>query len=51
VSVRSRSAGDLGGRSVETFIAEALDEIARKNDGSKEQDPSYAASTTTQGGS
>src|SRR5688500_10594718 len=40
VSVRSRSAGDLGARSVEAFIADALDEISRKNDGSKEQDPS-----------
>jgi threonyl-tRNA synthetase len=33
VSVRSRSAGDLGGRSVEAFIADALDEIARKETG------------------
>jgi threonyl-tRNA synthetase len=33
VSVRSRSAGDLGGRSVETFIADALDEISRKEMG------------------
>jgi threonyl-tRNA synthetase len=33
VSVRHRSAGDLGGRSVETFIADALDEIQRRDTG------------------
>src|SRR5687768_13054271 len=33
VSVRHRSAGDLGGRSVEAFIADALDEIRRKDIG------------------
>src|SRR5688500_1268427 len=46
VSVRSRSAGDLGGRSVETFIADALDEIRRKDTGvggSQAQDPPSAA--------
>jgi threonyl-tRNA synthetase len=46
VSVRSRSAGDLGGRSVETFIADALDEIRRKETGvggSLAQDPPSAA--------
>ena len=50
VSVRSRSAGDLGGRSVEAFIADALDEIARKEagvGGSKEQDPPYAPQPPT----
>jgi threonyl-tRNA synthetase len=31
LSVRHRSAGDLGGRSVSDFIAAALDEIARKD--------------------
>ena len=30
VSVRSRTAGDLGARRVEEFIAAARDEIARK---------------------
>jgi threonyl-tRNA synthetase len=30
VSVRSRSAGDLGARPLETFIASALDEIRTK---------------------
>ena len=30
VSVRNRSAGDLGARSVEAFVADALDEIRRK---------------------
>jgi threonyl-tRNA synthetase len=30
VSVRSRSAGDLGTRAVETFIADALEEIRKK---------------------
>ena len=30
VSVRSRSGGDLGARAVDTFVADALDEIARK---------------------
>jgi threonyl-tRNA synthetase len=43
VSVRSRSAGDLGGRSVETFIADALGEISRKEVG--------PPPPTTQGGS
>jgi threonyl-tRNA synthetase len=31
VSVRSRSAGDLGGRPIEAFIGDALDEIRRKD--------------------
>jgi threonyl-tRNA synthetase len=31
VSVRSRSAGDLGARAVDLFIADALDEIRRKD--------------------
>ena len=31
VSVRSRSAGDLGARSIDAFIHDALDEIARRN--------------------
>ena len=31
ISVRSRSAGDLGGRDVDAFIAAANDEIARKS--------------------
>jgi threonyl-tRNA synthetase len=30
VSVRSRAGGDLGARSVDAFIADALGEIARK---------------------
>jgi threonyl-tRNA synthetase len=30
VSVRSRTAGDLGARSVTEFVRTALDEIARK---------------------
>jgi len=30
VAVRSRSGGDLGARSVDTFIADALEEIRRK---------------------
>src|SRR5689334_23187200 len=34
VSVRSRSGGDLGGRSVDAFIASAKEEIAAKNLGS-----------------
>jgi threonyl-tRNA synthetase len=34
VSVRSRSAGDLGARSIEAFVAAAKDEIATKNLGS-----------------
>jgi threonyl-tRNA synthetase len=33
VAVRSRSAGDLGSRPVDTFIADALDEIRRKDVG------------------
>ena len=35
VSVRSRSSGDLGPRSVEEFVRAALDEIARKDAGVK----------------
>jgi threonyl-tRNA synthetase len=31
VSVRSRSAGDLGSRGIEQFVADALDEIRRKD--------------------
>jgi threonyl-tRNA synthetase len=31
VSVRSRSAGDLGARSVDAFVADALDEVRRKD--------------------
>jgi threonyl-tRNA synthetase len=31
VAVRNRSAGDLGARRVDTFVADALDEIRRKN--------------------
>ena len=34
VSVRSRSAGDLGARSIDAFVAAAKDEIATKNLGS-----------------
>jgi len=34
VSVRHRSGGDLGGRQVKTFVADALDEIRRKDAGS-----------------
>jgi threonyl-tRNA synthetase len=30
VSVRSRSAGDLGARSVDAFVADALNEVQRK---------------------
>jgi threonyl-tRNA synthetase len=33
VSVRSRSGGDLGPRSVDAFITDALDEIKRKDVG------------------
>ena len=33
VSVRHRSAGDLGARAVKTFVADALDEIRRKDAG------------------
>ena len=33
VSVRSRSGGDLGARPVERFVADALDEIDRKDSG------------------
>jgi threonyl-tRNA synthetase len=33
VSVRSRSAGDLGSRGIDAFIADALDEIRRKDVG------------------
>src|SRR6266545_6652966 len=33
VSVRSRSGGDLGARAVKTFVADALDEIRRKDAG------------------
>ena len=46
VSVRGRSAGDLGARRVEAFIADALEEIRRKDvatGGSKQQDPPHAA--------
>ena len=39
ISVRSRSAGDLGPRSVDDFVRAALDEIARKNAGSKPAAP------------
>ena len=31
VSVRSRSAGDMGSRALDTFIADALEEIRRKD--------------------
>jgi threonyl-tRNA synthetase len=34
ISVRSRSAGDLGARSIDAFVAAAKDEIATKNVGS-----------------
>jgi len=34
VAVRSRSAGDLGARPIEQFVADALDEIRRKDPGS-----------------
>jgi threonyl-tRNA synthetase len=34
VAVRSRSVGDLGARPVEAFVADALSEIARKDQGS-----------------
>jgi threonyl-tRNA synthetase len=37
VSVRSRSAGDLGARTVEAFVADALDEVRRKDPGMKAQ--------------
>jgi threonyl-tRNA synthetase len=33
VSVRSRSAGDLGARSIDAFVAAASDEIATKSPG------------------
>jgi threonyl-tRNA synthetase len=35
VSVRSRSGGDLGARPVSGFVADALDEINRKDSGPK----------------
>jgi threonyl-tRNA synthetase len=31
VAVRGRSAGDLGARAVDTFVADALDEIRRRD--------------------
>ena len=34
VSVRSRSGGDLGARSIDAFVAAAKDEIATKSPGS-----------------
>jgi threonyl-tRNA synthetase len=37
VSVRSRSAGDLGARTVDAFIADALDEVRRKDPGPRAQ--------------
>src|SRR5262245_18966435 len=45
VSVRSRSAGDLGARSTEAFVAAAKDEIATKNPGTslKAQGPGTEA--------
>jgi threonyl-tRNA synthetase len=39
VSVRSRSAGDLGARSVEAFLADALDEVQRKDLGAAAPQP------------
>jgi threonyl-tRNA synthetase len=43
VSVRSRSAGDLGPRSVEEFVKAALDEIARKDAGVRPAAPEEIA--------
>ena len=37
VSVRSRSAGDLGARTIDAFITDALDEVRRKDSGLKAQ--------------
>ena len=36
VSVRSRSGGDLGGRSVDDFLAQALAEIAARREPEKD---------------
>jgi threonyl-tRNA synthetase len=37
VSVRSRSAGDLGARTIDAFITNALDEVRRKDSGLRAQ--------------
>ena len=37
VSVRSRSKGDLGARTIDAFITDALDEIRRKDSGPRAQ--------------
>ncbi|HEV8315846.1 MAG TPA: threonine--tRNA ligase [Vicinamibacterales bacterium] len=37
VSVRSRSAGDLGARTIDAFITDALDEVRRKDSGPRAQ--------------
>ena len=37
VSVRSRSAGDLGARTIDAFITDALDEVRRKDSGLRAQ--------------
>ncbi len=42
VSVRGRSAGDLGARPVDAFIADALDEIRRKEPGARAPQPEAA---------
>jgi threonyl-tRNA synthetase len=42
VSVRSRSAGDLGARSIEAFVADALDEVTRKDLGAAAPQPAEA---------
>ena len=42
VSVRSRSAGDLGARAVEAFLADALDEVQRKDLGAAAPQPAEA---------
>jgi threonyl-tRNA synthetase len=39
ISVRSRSAGDLGARSIDTFIGDALDEVRRKDVGAAAPQP------------
>ena len=39
VAVRSRSAGDLGARGVDAFVADALEEIRRKDRGSSKPEP------------
>jgi threonyl-tRNA synthetase len=46
VSVRSRSSGDLGPRSVDEFVRDALDEIGRKDSGVKPTVPIETAQAT-----